>query len=195
MKKRHGFKKGFSLLEIIFVVILIAGLLLLFFPNIIFSSSKADIGSVVTNDAKMITQAVTEWRGSSSNSDGTYSNLTTAEIVPYLPTTMKYVDGKIRSTGLNGGIGYQVSSDRISSDGDSFKILINFAQAISNKNYDDRTITYGETNAGDTFKRLSIDSAAAVKSTDATALGAANAAFTVGGTTTDGLVGVSKLKF
>ena len=84
MKKRHGFKKGFSLLEIIFVVILIAGLLLLFFPNIIFSSSKADIGSVVTNDAKMITQAVTEWRGSSSNSDGTYSNLTTAEIVPYL---------------------------------------------------------------------------------------------------------------
>lgn len=59
----------------------------------------------------------------------------------------------------------------------------------------ERTITYAETTALNTFKNLSIDSAAATETSAATALGAANAAFTVGGTTTDGICGIAKLKF
>jgi prepilin-type N-terminal cleavage/methylation domain-containing protein len=199
MKNTKKMKKGFTLLEIIFAVILIGVLLVLFFPNIISNANKGDIKSTLTNDAKMITQAVTEWRGSSANSNGTYSALTTAEIVPYLPTTMVSTGTGastiIKSTGLKSGISYQVISDSISTNGDSFKILINFSQAIANKNYDQRTITYAETTAVNTFKNMSIDPTAAQETTAATAIGAANAAFTVGGPNTDGICGVSKLKF
>lgn len=196
-KNNPNMKGGFSLLEIALAVMLMGLIIILVFPTIIFNSNKGNINSVVTNDAKMIAQAVTEWRSSSSDSDGTYTNMTTDKIVPYLPTKMEWdsTNQAVKSTGLNGGVKYQVLSDKIVSDGDSFKILINFTEVVASKNFDDRTVTYAETSANDTFKKLSTDPTSASAESGATAIGAANVAMTAGGTTTDGICGVSKLKF
>jgi len=241
MKNMFCYKKGFTLLEIIFVVILIAGLLLLFFPNIIFTSKKAEIGSVVTADAKSLTQAITEWRKSSADSDGTFQYLTTSGIVPYLPTAMSWhetkpgvpgkaavpakggnpavaavaavpAEGYIQSTGLNGGIHYRVISDKTTTNGDSFKLFIDFSEAIKQKNYDSRTVTYAESNAADKFVSLSLGDTTkktagqtvaqiqgrATKDLNAIALGIKNEVFTLGTGNLlheDGKLGVRGIRF
>lgn len=192
---RKNLRNGFTMLEIIFVVIAIGILVGLFFPNIITSKNKTEISSTIANDAKLIVQAVTEWKGTSSDSDGSYSNLDTEDLVPYLPNTMIWDNTNIKSSGLNSGIKYQVISDITITNGDSFKILINFTDTINSKNLDDRIILYAETNAMDTLKSISTDKTNATNISDATAIGSANDVFTTGGTTKDGICGVRKLKF
>ena len=199
--KKHTFnkkmKKGMTLFEIVMVMLALAVVLYLLYPSIMFAYNKSLINSAITNDVKMISQAVNEWKNTDSDSDGTYRNVTTSEVVPYLPTQMNFDAGtnSIKSSGLKGGISYQFASDVISSNGDSIKILVNFTEAITSKNYDTRTITYAETTALNTLKGVSSDQSTSTTNPLATALGAANAVLTSGGTQTDGLCGISKLKF
>lgn len=194
---KNKMKKGMTLFEMVMVMLVAAVILYLIYPTIMFNYNKTVINSAITNDIKMISQAVNEWRNTDGDSDGTYRNVTTSEVIPYLPTQMSYDAGtnSIKSSGLKGGISYQLISDVISTNGDSIKILVNFTEAITTKNYDTRTITYAETSALNTLKGVSSDQSTSTTNPLATALGAANAAFTSGGTQTDGLCGVSKLKF
>lgn len=190
-------KKAMTLFEIVMVMLAIAVVLYLLYPSIMFNFNKAIISNTLTNDAKMISQAVNEWKTTDTNSDGTFKNITTSGIVAYLPSQMTYdaVGDVIKSSGLKGGVSYKIISDVISTNGDSIKVLMNFTEAITTKNYDLRTITYSETSALNTFKGTSSDQSTSTTNTNATALGAANAAFTSGGTATDGICGVAKLKF
>ena len=200
MEREVGKRKGFTLVELIFVIIIIAVLVSLFYPTIIANKDKATISATVGNDAKLISAAITQWKGSSSNSDGSYANINTADIAIYLPNTMKYVSSGnyIESSGLNGGIHYQVLSDKINSNGDSFKVFEDFSSAIAQKHYNDRLIKYAEKVGMDAFHNLSTNKAtagAAPEENTATALGSANADFTTGGTDTDGLDGVREIVF
>ncbi len=200
-RKIHTRKKnGFTLLELIFAIVVVAIIISLIYPTIIANKNKAVISSTVGNDAKLISQAVTQWKGSSSNSNGSYSNLTTAAIAIYLPNTMKYNSsgGYIESSGLNGGIHYQVISDKINSNGDSFKVFENFAPAIAQNHWNNRLISYAEKVGMDAFHNLSTNKAtagAAPEEGTATALGSANADFKTGGTDTDGEDGVRQIVF
>jgi len=196
--KKHT-KKGFTMMEIIFVLIVLGVLVALVFPTVIGGKNKATIGATVTNDMKLIGQALTEWRGNSANSNGTYSNLTTSEIVAYLPSSMTYDNATdtIKSSGLNGGISYQVISDNINSDGDSVKIYVDFSKVINDQSLDERTISYGETDAMNKIVSIATDKTTARNgmASDATALGNANADFDRGGNDTDGYCGVRQVRF
>jgi len=199
--RRKGLRKGFTLMELIFVVITIALLVGLFFPSIIANKDKTQIHSVATNDAKLIASGITEWKGASSESDGTYANLDTGKLSAYLPSTMEYDGTWIHSTGLNGGIHYQVLSDKINSDGDSFKVYVDLSTIKDAQNFDDRMVTYAEKTLSDGFRAIAINkntgTAAndATVETDAKGLGSANADFDTGGTAVDGLTGTRKIRF
>jgi len=192
-----NFKKGFTLIEIIIVVVIIGILVSLFYPSIMSNKDKAIINSTVGNDVKLLSGAITEWKTTSPDSNGSYSSLTTDKIVPYLPSSMTYDGTSIHSSGLNGGIAYQIESDKINTNGDSFKVYSDFTAAITNNNYDDRIKTYAETVAMDKWKKLSTDKTAGDTTVvgDATAIGSANDVFTTGGTTKDGKSGTRKIVF
>ena len=183
---------GFTLIEIIIVVVIIGMLVGLFYPSIFSNKNKAVISATVGNDVKLLSGAITEWRNTSSDSDGTYKNITTAEIAAYLPSSMTYDSGNdvIKSSGLDGGITYQIISDKINNEGDSFKIFADFTQAKQNNNFDDRATRYAEK----TFISKWIKISTANQTTgdeNATALGKANDVFTTdGGNDKDGKVGV-----
>ena len=190
-------KKGFTLVELIFVIVIIAVLVGLFYPTIMANKDKANIGAVVGNDAKLIASAVTQWKGSSKESDGSYTNLTTDSISIYLPNSMVYdsVNHVVKSSGLNSGISYQVLSDKITQNGDSFKIYIDFSKAIGDHSYNTRLIQYAEKTAEDAFYNLSTDKGNTSETGTATALGSANSNFTAGGTTSDGKAGTRNVVF
>ena len=192
---RKNFKKGFTLIEIIIVVVIIGILVSLFYPSIMSNKDKAIINSTVGNDVKLLSGAITEWKTTSPDSNGTYSSLTTAEIAPYLPSGMTYSGGAIHSSGLDGGIAYQILSSKINNNGDSFKVYMDFTKAINNNNYSSRIKTYAETVAMDKWKNLSTDKTDTTTVSDAKALGDANAGFTTGGTTTDGKCGTKEIVF
>jgi len=195
--KKKKFRNGFTLIELIISVSVIAVLAALLYPNIMDNKNKSVISSTVLNDVKLIAGAVAQWKANSSDSDGSCTNLTTQKLSAYLPASMKYdaVNDAVTSSGLNDGIAYQVISDKITTNGDSFKIYMDFTTAISRNKYNDRIIQYAENSAMDNFKKISSDSATAEKASDATALGTANDDLTRGGTDTDGLCGVRKIAY
>ena len=194
---RKNFKKGFTLIEIIIVVVIIGILVSLFYPSIMSNKDKAIINSTVGNDVKLLSGAITEWKTTSPDSNGTYSAITTKKVATYLPSGMNYdtATDTIQSSGLNGGIAYQIISDKINTNGDSFKVYADFTAAITNNNYDDRIKTYAETVAMDKWKKLSTDKTDTTTVGNADGLDAANADFSTGGTTTDGKSGTRKIVF
>lgn len=200
--KAKNMKGGFSLLEIIFAVILVGIVASLTIPNLISGKDKTEISSVLGSDMKNLAEAVTEWKGTdTANSDGTYSAVTNALLEPYLPPSLRLDGGDIVSTGINAGtnkgIKYTILSDTTGggSTGDSFKIYVDFSDIISAKNLDDRVVQYAEKTAMNSISKISTNVAGTIQEGDATAIGAANATLTVGGDSTDGLCGVRYLQF
>lgn len=199
MSKKSSLKKGFTLIEIIIVVVIIGILVGLFYPSIMSNKNKAVISSTVGNDVKLISGAIAEWKNTSPNSNGSYSAITTSEISTFLPSTMEYdsTNDLIKSSGLSGGVSYKVLSDKISTSGDSFKVYMDFTTAVNNNNYDDRTKTYAEKVAMDKWKKLSTDktSGDTTEQDAADGLGDPDAAFSTGGTAIDGKAGTRKIVF
>lgn len=199
-------KKGLTLPEILFAVLVITVIMSLLLPNIINSKDRAIISSTVTNDAKLLAQAFTEWKGNSSYSNGTYANIETGMLTSFLPETMSVDDGGtpndfsddiIKSSGLNGGISYQVFSDEITTSGDSLKIIANGQVARDSQNWSERVSDSFEDTVANAFIGLSIDknNAKLGKTSLATALGSANASFTLGGVSGDTTIGIRFIKF
>jgi len=195
MEKSRG---GFTLVELIFVIVIIAILVSLFYPVIMSNKEKANINAVVGNDAKLISGAITQWKSQSSQSKGNYNGISDAAIAIYLPNTMSYSGGYIHSSGLNGGIAYQVASDKITNDGDSIKIYVDFTKAINDSKFNPRIIQYAEKAAMDAFYNIATNKSESSKPTEdaaAKGLGNANSGFTDGGSTTDGKAGTRKIAF
>jgi prepilin-type N-terminal cleavage/methylation domain-containing protein len=211
-KTKKNMKKGFTLLEIVMSIILLAVVAYMVYPNIIAGKDKSEITSALNADAKSIMLAVSEWKSTDTkNSDGTFNALTNLLLVPYLPTSLRYdsVSKAIVSSAINvggsytnpKGIKYTVVSDTTPSGsaGDSFKIFIDFADIDSAKNLNDTLTQYAEKTAMNAIAQIStnVDVSGKVGQTPlATAIGTKNTAFSVtGGTDTDGMCGVRYLRF
>ncbi len=189
-KKKRG---AFTLIEIIIVIVLIAILVALFYPSITQNKNKSELSAVLNNDAKMIAGALTQWK---ADNQGNWSAVTTGAISIYLPKEMKYTGGYITSTGLHNGIHYQVLSDKINSNGDSFKIYIDFSAATAENKYGARIIQFGEKKAMTIFKHLAgANSSLTTEKSNARGLGSANADFKTGGNSSDSKCGVRNIVF
>jgi len=210
-KKGENMKKsmrgGFTMLELVFVLIVIAVLTAIFMPKIISQSDKNQISAVLSSDIDSLYNAIAEWRKTSTESDGSFSNLTTAKLEPYLPYTMKLKDPDgtpdngdeyITSSELGGNIHYQVASYKITKNGDSFKVYIDASAARSSNSWTTDVVKYTETKGMNILVRHNTnkDSTTYTKQAKATAIGSANSSLgTNGGTNNDAKFGVEGLVY
>ncbi|WP_323585324.1 hypothetical protein [Aliarcobacter butzleri] len=188
MKKR---KKAFSLLEIIFAVI-VGGLIMYFsFTYIYDTYFRSSSNATISSDIQNIYKGALEWKERSSNSDGTWSNISNSELLIFLPSKMELVDGCIQTVGSEKGICYSILSDKSSLNGDTVKIFADFTKLKSSKRLGDRETEFLEVTIADTIKKYFGSKGNVIKT--ATSIGTANSSLSSGGTTTDALVGVEKL--
>jgi len=186
-----GFRRGLTMLELIFVGVLVALGTILVIKVVLPTYTDNKIHSVVNTDISQIVKAAARWKMTDTASDGTYNNITTNSLCPYLPAKMKCDgDGYIYSSGFNGGIKYQIASSKIKTDGDSFKIFADATTAAANNHWDNKTKMEFEKAFTNAAVHFSTQPSSATIDTKATALGDANAAFTDGGTDNDGEAGV-----
>jgi len=194
-KEKTEYKKmrrGFTLIELAFVAIILATLVAIVVATVTHSSKSTELSSVERNDLEQIVKAAAKWKMSDSNSTGNYNNITTDQLCAYLPANMKCPgDGYIYSSGFNGGIKYQVLSSKINTDGDSFKILADSTDAADANHWDDKTKQIFEKMFANNAKKMSLQPDNVTIDFQATAIGDANDNFDdTDGTNNDGKAGV-----
>ena len=109
-------KKGFTLMEIIFVVVIIGGIISLVMGKILDSSTKSQFFSTLQSDAKTIVSKVSEWKSNSPQYKGDFRNLKDASYLEdYLPSNMPVVkigsSYYIASSGYGQYLRYAVKGD------------------------------------------------------------------------------------
>lgn len=186
-------KKALSAIETALVIIVVAMTTYYIFSYAYDTYMRNTISNTINADAQSLLKGSLEWKEKSSNSDGTYLNINNTDLIVFLPEKMELKDSVIKSMGLEQGISYTVLSDRNVVSGDSLKIFIDLSKLKNSKKLSDRMIEFAETSAADTIKRVFGNNSSVVINKNATAIGAANASLSSGGTTTDGLVGVEKI--
>lgn len=144
--------------------------------------------SEIHSDTQSIITAANKWRKSSPNSDGTWNNLTTDAICPYLPTTMKCENGIIYSSQYKGLVHFKVAPYKVNNNGDSIKIFVDVTGSVLNSA---SLRKKAETQAMDSIAGFSSDPTTIVEDGVATDIGNPNAGFTDGGTADDGKFGVA----
>ena len=159
-KTYQKMKKAFTLIELIFVVIVIVALMAIAIGKIINNSKSAKLGNVVNNDISQIVKAANKWRSNDAASDGTFENLTTASLCPYLPNNMQCDSNGIYSSGFHdasgkGRITYQITSDKLNTAGDSFKIFANASGLASAQHWQNRLKQKFEAIADNDMKKAS----------------------------------------
>lgn len=195
MKNVQKRKKALSLspTELVFVILVGIALAYYIFQNVYNFYIQNSISSTLNSDAQNILKASMEWKERSTDSDGTYSNITNSGVIVYLPAKMELVGGNIKSMGLEQGISYTLLSDSNVVAGDSLKVFVDLSQLKNTKRLSDRLVQYAETTAADTIKKVFGNSASIVINKNATGIGAANGSLSGGGNLTDGLVGIEKI--
>ena len=192
-------KKGFSLIEIILAIVVIAGLIAIFYPRARSFQRSAQMTSVIETDVENIVQAATRWRTEDSSSNNTFSEINASDLCSYLPNNMGCDNNYIYSAGFKdnnnlGMIKYKILSDKINNDGDSFKIFMDASTLVNKQNWTNRDKTKIEKTFENIAKRASSDSSVSETDNLATDIGNANAGFDdTSGTTTDGKAGVRKI--
>jgi len=187
-------KKGFTLIELMIAIVIMATLAALIIPKIMSNSRSAEMSATIQSDVKSINTAVGKWKMESSNSDGTYNNIDVKGLCSYLPDNMACDDTWIYSGGYKGSDGkgmvkYKILSYKKNTNGDSYKIFMDGSTLASAQSWSDRAKTNLETTFDNIAKKASSDPSVNID-TVATDIGNANDNFDDGGSATDGQSGV-----
>ena len=187
-------KRGFTLIELMIAIVIMATLAALIIPKIMSNSRSAQMSATIQSDVKSINTAVGEWRTESSNSDGTYNNIDVKGICSYLPDNMACDDTWIYSGGYKGSDGkgmikYKIASYKKNTAGDSYKIYMDGSTLAGAQSWSDRAKTNIETTFDNIAKKASSNPAVTID-TVATDIGDPNKDFTNGGSATDAESGV-----
>ena len=185
-------KKGFTLMEMVFVIIIIAGLMAIIIPKITTNSNKSEISATLGSDIKTILSKASEWKQTDSASDGTFDSISTDKLAPYLPTNMSYdsSSGCIKSSGYGGQVCYKIAPDKVTNNGDSVKIYVDMSKALGSA----KIRKMAETIGMNILVNYSSEKDKSVKTPTATDIGNANSNFkTDGGAADDGKFGVRKI--
>jgi len=151
-------KKGFTLMEIIFVVVIIGVMAGIVIPKILTNSQKSQLMSTVQSDAKTIISKVAEWKTNDPAAKGSYMNMAPALIADYMPSNMpvenststKTTDAAIiDSSGYGNSLTYAVKGD----SANSIQVTVDYSKVITNANDQKK---YGK-QIGNVFVNLSQD--------------------------------------
>lgn len=155
-----GFRRGFTLIELVFVTVIMVTIMAIVIGKIINNAKATQLKNVVRNDISQIVKAAANWRRTSSQSDGTYENMKTSELCSYLPRNMHCSGEHIYSSGYHdsngkGRIDYEIISDDKSTKGDSFKIFVDASDLADAEHWESRMKTKFETIANNIMKKAS----------------------------------------
>lgn len=207
-KTKKGFRKGFTMIELIAVVVIIGGLIYLVYSRVSATKQMEQISSAIRNDTNMIIQALMKYKDQDPSADSTYKGINAEALSYYTEGALVYDQTKkvITSSGLKlqeknvdgkklGGCSYKFAPDTYSGKNNySVKVVMDCSQAVAKYSWNTEMSKKAEKIFNDAIMAKSNSTE---KTTDYTAkdIGNANAGFTTGGTTTDAIVGVRHLQF
>ena len=205
---KRGMRKGFTLIELITVIVIIAGLLYLVYTRVSASKEMEQISSAIRNDSNLIIQALTKYKDQNPAADSTYKGISAEALSYYTEGALVYDQNNkvLTSSGLKlqeknadgkklGGCSYKFAPDTYSGKNNyAVKIFMDCSQAAAKYNWNSETKKKAEKIFNDVFvsKSPSKEKTTDYKAKD---IGNANQGFTTGGTTTDALVGMRHLQF
>ena len=193
--KTPKMRGGFTLIELIVVMIVLAVLVGIAIVKIMNSSKETEIKDTLRTDISQIVRAANNWRQNDTGSDGTYNNITTGSLCDYLPNNMQCDNNYIYSSNFHdstgkGRIEYKIASDKLSTNGDSFKIFVDASPLASANHWEARFKSKIEKLASNVMKKSSTQPNSYVEVRNATDIGNPNDNFnTDGGSNTDAKVG------
>ena len=151
LKKRGGF----TLVEIILAIVVVAVIMGIVIPKVMSNSDKAQIKQVISSDVRSIIQAAADWKRTSADASGTYANITADKLDSRLPSNMsKNSSNQITSSGFNGGCVYGLAKSKINQDGDSFILAMDCTSAKNALNWSAKLQAYATEAFKDTVKSL-----------------------------------------
>ena len=192
--KQTNLKKGgFSLIETMLVIV-IGSLIMAGIIMVAMNSFKsADLMSSVSKNVETILKAANIFKSQSSKSDGTFENVNNKNIIQYLPENM-YLDGTndddcIRNKSTGSQICYKIKADKITSNGDSVKVFVDFNKKLSST----EKLKRAELKIMDSISKYATSKDSLEQVGTASDIGDKDADFTTDGNAQDGLVGVRKI--
>ena len=151
IKKKRG---GFTLIEVILAIVVVAVIMGIVIPKVMSNSDKAQIKQVISSDTRSIIQAAADWKRTSADASGTYTNISASALDSRLPSNMKSDGTNILSSGFNGGCKFGVDASTINTPGDSFIIAVDCSGAKSALNWSSKLIAYAKEAFVDTVKSV-----------------------------------------
>jgi competence protein ComGC len=191
-------KKAFTMMELILVAIVMAVLIAVFYPTIMSNSKENTLTGTVNTDIKNIIKASNKWKTQDAQSDGTFANITTNAICPYLPQNMRCDKKGIHSSGFHdangyGRIIYKVASDKVATAGDSIKIFADASTLANVEHWQDEDKKKFDTVATNLMKKVSTQPKNVEIDKKASNIGNPNDAFEDKGNDHDAKGGVRKI--
>ena len=152
-------RRGFTLIEVILAIVVVAVIMGIVIPKIMSNSDKAQIKQVISSDVRSIISAAADWkRTDQTTSDGTYKNISAELLDSRLPSNIQVdADNKyIKSSGFHGGCLFTLVKD--ADDGHNFKMGMDCSDAAKKLNWSSKLIAYAKQAFIDTVKTISPDS-------------------------------------
>ena len=154
-KKQRG---GFTLIEVILAIVVVAVIMGIVIPKVMSNSDKAQIKQVISSDVRSIVQAAADWKRTSSDAGGTYANIKAEYLDSRLPSSMKVEDygGEkvIKSSGFNKGCKFGLDASQITTAGDSFILAMDCSNAQQALNWNSKLQSYAREAFMDTVKSI-----------------------------------------
>ena len=151
-------RKALTLMELIFVVVILGLMAAIIIPKILSSSQKTQVMSTIQSDAQTIISKVAEWKNNDPNAKGSYLNMSPAALANYMPSNMPVENSSdttagdaaiIDSSGYGNTLTYSVKG----ADPSSIDVTVDYSKVITNPT---DQLKYG-TQIGNEFKKLSQD--------------------------------------
>lgn len=189
---RAGVRGGFSMIELIFVLLILGIILVFMYAKLSGGFSRTQADTVFSNEVDNIVRGALNYKNSSPNSGDTFSGLNGDEIVKYIISDKITADTTTTPHSIKSakfpGCNYYVAPF---ASNQQFKLLVDCSAEKASQNWDNRKTQLFEEKIVKFVKDRS--TTAATEDYAATAIGNANAALTGGGTTTDGIVGITAI--
>ncbi len=202
-KVRKNMKKGFSLVELVIVIVIMGILSAVVYNSLSGSKGNIEIQNSISSSVRQVTEAVSQYRANNSVTAEPYTGANINDASIYLPAAMSLGrnDGseavlgtsnlaldEVGSLGLNGQCEFSIAPDLDRAGGVANRGVKLFMDCSAMTNWTDAERLKAETVFISNVTKYSSSDVLAVPAT--TVLGLENVNFTLTGSNTDGIVGV-----